>query len=776
MHRCRLLLLVAPLAAAAPTGCTQERRPAPDAPCASGESLEGEACVPATCGAPPWADAEVAAWVDASAPEGGDGSLDAPFLEVQEALDEGLTGLVAVAPGDYTADLSWTEAQDGLRLLGRCSSLVTLHGSGDGPTVSVDLGSKRISAELGGLTIDGGSPGLAVDSGALTLTDVVVHATSGAGVTVADPIGSANASLSLRSVDIEEVSAGRGIWGASTWSRGVGLLAGYGARIDGDSLSVAGTAAYGVWTLGADADLDALSVQDAMGLGIAASVGSTVRIGALEVSGVGDDTSRTGFAGMGLFVESSSTMTVEHPRLEGLSWYGAYLYGASGSVEADLGDFTLDDAVGYGIFSYLAELSLSGCQITGLQPQPIDGGTSGAWGIGAWTPEATLDDCALAMDGAQIFATEGSTLRISDSNIDGSAHRDDYFGCLQLADSYAEVTDTTIRDCEGAAILGDSSDLYLRGVTLDASGAVSDGDDGVVAPPIELRGSSLVAEQLTLTDSLEVAMLLEDDSVAWLKDVDIDGVRRADDLAMAIGLLVQEGSRLEADDLSIHDVEGIGSYVMNGGLQCMGCEVSDATFAGIWGAGRASVSLLSSTIQRISHDESTGGGVGIGMDLSTSVVPFGAFPRLYISDSRIEDVERTAIYLEGAGTYLVQDSLLEAGSVPATTIYPYSNAVFVTDGVSRWPQQGGGGGLLLERDELVGGNGGAIFLDASSATLRDLRFTDTTYTVIENRCDGVPEPEGIDDLSDTLRCADQAYDSRVELLSWYLYSLTDQIE
>ncbi|MDP6931928.1 MAG: hypothetical protein QGG40_03390 [Myxococcota bacterium] len=58
--------------------------------CAEGELLDGDACVPEACGTGTWGDLETdgdTIYVDASAEDGGDGSMDRPFTVIQEGLD-----------------------------------------------------------------------------------------------------------------------------------------------------------------------------------------------------------------------------------------------------------------------------------------------------------------------------------------------------------------------------------------------------------------------------------------------------------------------------------------------------------------------------------------------------------------------------------------------------------------------------------------------------------------------------------------------------------------
>ena len=101
--------------------------------CAEGELLDGEQCVPDACGTGTWGDLETGGdtlYVDASAEDGGDGSMESPFTVIQEGLDaQGRKGMVAVAAGTYVENLKVHGDHSGMHLAGRCMELVTIDAS-----------------------------------------------------------------------------------------------------------------------------------------------------------------------------------------------------------------------------------------------------------------------------------------------------------------------------------------------------------------------------------------------------------------------------------------------------------------------------------------------------------------------------------------------------------------------------------------------------------------------------------------------------------------------
>ena len=78
-----------------------------ESPCAAGETLDGETCAPDACGTGAWGSLPVdtdTVFVDASAPDGGDGTEASPFRLLQDAVDvagERGGALVAMAAGTY---------------------------------------------------------------------------------------------------------------------------------------------------------------------------------------------------------------------------------------------------------------------------------------------------------------------------------------------------------------------------------------------------------------------------------------------------------------------------------------------------------------------------------------------------------------------------------------------------------------------------------------------------------------------------------------------------
>ena len=117
--------------------CTEPSpTPVEEVPCAEGELLDGESCVPEACGLGPWGDlalTDTTIYVDGVTD--GDGSMDAPFRTIQQGADAAYLqggGDVAIAAGTYVENVVLDSHHVDVNLMGRCRALVVVDGSGTG--------------------------------------------------------------------------------------------------------------------------------------------------------------------------------------------------------------------------------------------------------------------------------------------------------------------------------------------------------------------------------------------------------------------------------------------------------------------------------------------------------------------------------------------------------------------------------------------------------------------------------------------------------------------
>jgi hypothetical protein len=157
----------------------------PRAPCGPGEhALLGETSCHAVapCGSGTWGDIPVDAttlYVDASAPGGGDGSLDTPFVTIQAAIDAAApNGLIAIAAGSYAEDLLISGKP--VKLWGKCPAEVEVIGS----TAAITVESGVQGAEVHALGITSAGTGVVIGGDASYLGQLWIHDTGGPGIDV----------------------------------------------------------------------------------------------------------------------------------------------------------------------------------------------------------------------------------------------------------------------------------------------------------------------------------------------------------------------------------------------------------------------------------------------------------------------------------------------------------------------------------------------------------------------------------------------------------------
>ncbi len=168
-------------------------RPSAEETCAPDFILDGEACVPVTCGVGTWGELEVdgtTVHVDAASGDDGDGSAEKPLRSIQAGLDlavERGSRLVAVAAGIYAETLDLGPEHSDTHLAGRCHQLVTLDASVGAPgTPGIDIDPRQGEVSVTGLTVDSSTYiGVLVVSGQVHLEDIRVVRSNDLGVVVA---------------------------------------------------------------------------------------------------------------------------------------------------------------------------------------------------------------------------------------------------------------------------------------------------------------------------------------------------------------------------------------------------------------------------------------------------------------------------------------------------------------------------------------------------------------------------------------------------------------
>jgi hypothetical protein len=212
---------------------------------------------------------------------------------------------------------------------------------------------------------------------------------------------------------------------------------------------------------------------------------------------------------------------------------------------------------------------------------------------------------------------------------------------------------------------------------------------------------------------------------------------------------------LDASELLVSGTDGLGMLLLDATSSCQDCVFTDNLFAGV-AAAPGVLQLTDTSISGTGADPNLGGGYGIaagdlyGLGEDSAVVS--------VEGGLVEDSGLAAAYLVGPGTYLFSGTDLAGSEAVSERVgeWRQGDAVLARDGVTAWDEEGSTG-LLLESVTLRASGGAGVFLDASSATVRDVDFEDNELDLVQQGCSGVDEPVGLDDGLQTVLCPDYDY-------------------
>ncbi|MCO4773916.1 MAG: right-handed parallel beta-helix repeat-containing protein, partial [Deltaproteobacteria bacterium] len=243
-------------------------------------------------------DPEVVAFVSPDASSNGDGTIENPF-RLEDALADlaGVTGVIAVAAGDYEARLVFSEEQGGLTVAGSCFGPATVTGPDDAPTLEVRGGEPEISD----LTLTGGRPGVSITGGRPTLDDLIIDGANEYGIRATAARGT------LRRVTVQSTRPVDDFSGGAEFGNGAGLIAEFGADLLLEDVTFSETTGKGVEAFGPGSRLDitGLVIRDVRrslstdsGYGLAARYGAEI---------VGSDWTLEGIPGFGIRAREAGT-------------------------------------------------------------------------------------------------------------------------------------------------------------------------------------------------------------------------------------------------------------------------------------------------------------------------------------------------------------------------------------------------------------------------------------------------------------------------------------
>lgn len=460
-------------------------------------------CVPdaSTC-AEPWPAGTKAIHVDVNAMSGGDGSSNAPFKALTDALlAAGPDAQVFVEPGVYEGPF---ELNRPVRIRGRCAAKTVLQGVGGQATVSIVTGTFK-----GGL---------------VRLEELSV---AGPGVGVA--ISGQEASLEVR-----------GCWIRETSHRG--LDAQSGATVSLEDTVIADTQAdptaaksdSGVvgWD-GASVTASRVRISRARQGGLTIGPGATAAVTELLVDGTAPD--ETGSFGWGLTVLNGS-VTIRRARVVGSTEVGVAVAGGAGSLRAE------------------------GLRVEDTRSHP----TYQDWGVGVQVQEAgfarlvgsTVKGSREAGVRVQGQGSAVALLGVSIIETLGAASLSSGAGAVAQSEGWLQVSASRISGSRGAGLLarGQGTKTVIYSVLVDAT-LLQPAQEPAALGVLVGDGAALDATRLRVTQNELGGLAASGPGTrVQLSELTIDANGGP-------GLVVQQGAEVAVTTARVHDHRGPGVLV-----------------------------------------------------------------------------------------------------------------------------------------------------------------------------------------------------------------------
>jgi len=739
--------------------------------CDDGMLLDGDECVPEACGVGTWGDLPVddaTVHVDASAGDGGDGSAAAPFATISAGLDAAAAqgaSTVAVARGEYAENLVIDEHHDGIRLAGRCLDLVVIDGSSDPDSPAILLegfwGTEQFA--VSGFTVTGAQwVGIIAHIGTAELSDLLVVDNRPMGIDVY------NNGPELHLQDVEVRDSGP----AATGQWGYGVNVESGAKLTATSCLFENNVNAGIisWGNGSEMHLvEVVSRGNQPTLNNQGGGGITVQQGAslLAEACVVEGNTETGVAA---FEPGTEVQLVDCEILDtvpnGLGHHGYGLYVVNGAV-LEASSSLVQGNAGAGAVAAMsgATLDLDGVEIRDTIANDDGENGRGIWLFGEAIAEVT--SCTIANNGeVGVFAGEpGTEVHLDDVVVRDTQLNDEELGGYGLVvglGALATVQDSTFEDNGdgGIWVMMQDAHAVIDGVEIRGTGSTLASGYGY-GLMLDEGGSAEVTNSV-IEGSIGGGV------VAWdagtevsLTDVQVRETQRGTEATVSAGVASNQSAIVTATNLVVSHSEGPGLYSAEGTLQCMGCTLSDNSFAGATLMSGGHLELDDTTIEGTVPDANEGGGVGV-----FATDQYGYPGSLVLTNSTIAEHPLAAVWLLGQGSYRVEDNELCGGAgfeiQPGTSIH--GNAVFATGGVTAWDDPEG---LWLQGNEFHDSAGSGVLLHGASATLAGNSYSGNTVDLIQQACDGVEVPEGVQEAPQQELCPQ--YDELVYPLRFHMF-------
>lgn len=727
-------------------------------PCATGEVLDGAACVPEACGTGTWGGLTVdedTVYVDASASEG-DGSESAPLASIQAGADlagERGGGLVAISAGSYLENVALGDEHDGVTLAGRCNGLVSLDGTaGDElPAIEVAGGRGSPEATIVGLTVTGGTySGVWVERATVSLSATDIRASALVGIVVF------GATVTLDDVGVYDTAPDEN----GDYGRGIDVEDG--ATLTATGCRVESNTDHGVFVTGAGttvALVDSLVVDTAPrsdgsnGRGIEVSDGAALSATGCTLQGNREVGVLVG--GVGTRVDLTDTAIVDtlpgHSGSgKGISVVDTAIFRATGcSVERNVGMGVHASDVG-------TDVQLTACSILDTLPDAEGVGGDGIWvQAGASLAGAGCTVRGNTESGVAAFDV-GTTVSLEDTEVsDTLPSPDGNFGRgIDVEDgaTLSATGCTVVGNTEAGVLAGGAgttitlSDTVVSGTLPQPSGA---GGGGVLAG----SGASFTANGCTIEGNTAVGVygsdagttvLLEDtlvtDTVAAPDGSGGRGVEAYDAVMLtAIGCTItgnKEVGLLAAYPATVVDLDGTavldtlpnldgafgrGVEVSGGAsLTATGCTLEGNVELGLVATGvGTTVDFESGAVRGTSRGRSTGFAIGVATQQQA---------HLRVVESQVSDTEGPGAYVVSGATLTIEGGALSGNRFAGVVVLDASATITsssVTGTVADQEWGGGfgvyatdhfGAGSLVLQSSIIGAHPyAAVWLDGQGA-------------------------------------------------------------
>lgn len=574
------------------------------------------------CGTGTWGNLEALSptiYVDAAADEGGDGSREAPFTTISDALDaeaEAGAGVIAVAAGTYTETLNLGPSHDGVVLAGRCAALVILDatdGEGAGAAVVLNGRTAGMSAAVSGFTIIGAAGGgMKLTKGIFQIEGLVFQDNAAWGLLLEDAgtvVDASNLTV-VRTVDgaVGE-PYGVAVWdGAELKATGLvledheqyGLLVSD-ATLSGSDLSISGTVEVegalgaGLWLQkGADAAVSDAQWSNNRPSAILLGSSATLTLTDSDIDGLASPDNDASYVGVSVFDASASLtrVNITHVQPYGLSAVASELNvdqvsitDITSSTDKPGSGVTLYDhselkgtdlAVGRGEFSglYVNQSVATPDRVT-LREITVPSGYEDAYGVLVEGAGSVAMDALMivAVQGIGVVVREASEATLSDCSIQdlpawegGGA-----IGVELLSESSLVADNCEISYVTGIGlILFEGSSARLDTVTIQRIDAYDDELPGLgvaacvaADPGTDPSPCTLEADNLLISEATGAGLSLRTTDATLIHST-VTATRPYADGSYGYGISIDQDATLTAEDLDISDVYGVGLGVFDG--------------------------------------------------------------------------------------------------------------------------------------------------------------------------------------------------------------------